>query len=66
MMQVLIMIIRILISVGLGVYAYIYALRYNLHMFQLNGYKNGEHLGWLRRYRKRQWVLYVAVPFGVL
>ncbi len=66
MMQLMFMIMRILISAGLGVIAYIYALRYNLHMFQLNGYKNGEHVVWLRRYRKRQWVLYAAVPLGVL
>ena len=43
------MIIRVLIAVVLAVPAYFYTMRYNIHMFQQNGYKNKEHLHWLKR-----------------
>ncbi len=66
MADIIIMLIRILISVSLGVWAYKYTLKYNLHMFQLNGYKNAEHMVWLKRYRKRQWVLYAGLMLGIL
>ena len=32
-------------------------LRYNLHMFQLNGYKNKEHISWLKKKYKTQTIL---------
>lgn len=60
------MLIRISISIVLGVWAYVYALKYNLHMFQLNGYKNAEHMVWLKKYRKRQWVLCAGLVLGIL
>ena len=34
--------------------------RYNLHMLQLNGYKNREHIVWLRKNAKKQIILAVA------
>ena len=37
--------------------AFLYVLRYNLHMFQLNGYKNGEHIHWLKKNVSRQYLL---------
>ena len=43
------MIIRVLIAVVLAVPAYFYTMRYNIHMFQQNGYKNKEHLHWLKK-----------------
>lgn len=44
---------RIVISV-LALIAYWFVLRYNLHMFQLNGYKNDEHMHWLKiKWRKQ-------------
>ena len=66
MTAIVIMAVRIAVSLALTIYAYTYALKYNLHMFQLNGYKNSEHLVWIRRYAKRQWVLYAGILFGIL
>ncbi len=37
-------------------------LRYNLHMFQLNGYKNKEHITWLGKNKGKQGLL---VPVGI-
>ena len=44
------------IALGLFVAAYWGVMRYNLHMFQLNGYKNGEHINWLKK-NIRQFIL---------
>lgn len=49
----------------LGVVAYWMVLRYNLHMFQLNGYKNGEHIAWLKKNWRRQAILLVSGVFGI-
>ena len=54
------MMIRALISLVLGVPAMWLALRYNMHMFQLNGYINAEQNEWLRRNRRLQWILIFA------
>ena len=43
--------------------AFLLSARYNLHMFQLNGYKNGEHLKRLKKSIYKQWILFVS---GVL
>ena len=40
----------------------VFSLTYNLHMFQLNGYKNMEHRRWLTVNIKKQGVL---VPLGI-
>ncbi|MCR5596267.1 MAG: UDP-N-acetylmuramoyl-tripeptide--D-alanyl-D-alanine ligase [Lachnospiraceae bacterium] len=60
------LIIRTVITLILSVIAYIYCIRYNLHMFQLNGYKNREHMSWLHKYMKRQWVLYAGILLSVI
>lgn len=46
--------------------AFLYALRYNLHMFQLNGYKNGEHIHWLKKNVSRQYLLILIGISGIL
>lgn len=44
----------------------ILAARYNLHMLQLNGYKNGEHLRRTLKTWNRQWLLFLGLVPGVL
>lgn len=34
-----------------------FVMRYNLHMIQLNGYKNKEHIGWLKKNSRKQRLL---------
>ena len=46
--------------------AWFLTMRYNLHMLQLNGYKNVEHLKRTLRTWNRQWLLMVGVIPGVL
>ncbi len=58
--------IRALISLVLGVPAMWLALRYNMHMFQLNGYINAEQNEWLRRNRRLQWILRFAACLGII
>ncbi len=41
-------------------------LRYNLHMFQLNGYKNKEHFPWLKKNAGKQRLLWVLFLVSVL
>ena len=60
------MLVSILGSVVLGSVAYFYAMRYNLHMFQLNGYKNKEHGTWLKKNLRQQWILLASIALGVL
>lgn len=45
---------------------FLYVLRYNLHMFQLNGYKNGEHIHWLKKNVSRQYLLILIGISGIL
>ena len=60
------MIIRTIIAAILAIPAYCYALRYNMHMFQLNGYKNDEHSKWLRKNLRQQWLLVFTGVLGIL
>ena len=60
------MIIRVLIAVVLAVPAYFYTMRYNMHMFQQNGYKNKEHLHWLKKKFRLQWILYFGLALGIV
>lgn len=46
--------------------AFLYVLRYNLHMFQLNGYKNGEHIHWIKKNISRQYLLILIGISGIL
>jgi UDP-N-acetylmuramoyl-tripeptide--D-alanyl-D-alanine ligase len=41
-------------------------MRYNLHMFQLNGYKNGEHVHWLKKNLRQQWLLIFGLVLGII
>ena len=60
------MIIRVLIAVVLAVPAYFYTIRYNIHMFQQNGYKNKEHIHWLKKKFRLQWILYFGLALGIV
>lgn len=60
------MLIRIIIAVFLAVPAYFLVMRYNLHMFQLNGYKNGEFVHWLKKNIRQQWLVLWAGAVGIL
>ncbi len=63
------MIIRtaiLVITAILSVYAFFLSMRHNLHMFQLNGYKNDEHLSWLKKNIRQQWLLLFGLFTGVL
>lgn len=41
-------------------------LRYNLHMFQLNGYKNKEHFNWLLKNISNPLILLVIIVPGII
>ncbi|MBP5282172.1 MAG: UDP-N-acetylmuramoyl-tripeptide--D-alanyl-D-alanine ligase, partial [Lachnospiraceae bacterium] len=60
------MIIRTIIAAVLAIPAYAYAMRYNMHMFQLNGYKNDEHPKWLKKNLRQQWLLVFTGILGIL
>lgn len=60
------MAIRIFISIILFIPAFILAMRYNLHMLQLNGYKNDEHFRWIQKNIRKQWLLLLLLPVGIL
>ena len=58
------MIITTLITLILASFAFWLALRYNMHMFQLNSYKTGEQTEWIRKNIHMQWILVFAMGFG--
>lgn len=58
--------IRTLIAAVLSIPAFFLTMRYHLHMFQLNGYKNGEHIHWLKKNLRQQWLLVFGILAGVL
>ena len=60
------MIIRTVIAVILSAYARCLTLRHNMHMFQLNGYKNDEHLNWIKKNIRQQWLLCFGLVLGIL
>ena len=37
-----------------------------MHMFQQNGYKNKEHLHWLKKKFRLQWILYFGLALGIV
>lgn len=53
------------IASALFIPAFILSLRYNLHMFQLNGYKNNEQISWIRKNAGKQWILYVGAVYSL-
>ena len=60
------MIIRTVITAILAIPAFWLAMRYNMHMFQLNGYIDSEQDAWLKKNRRLQWILYFTVGLGAL
>lgn len=59
------MLIRTAIMAALSIPAFILTMRYNMHMFQLNGYKNVEHIKWLKKNMRRQWLLIFGLILGI-
>lgn len=51
------------INIFMFILTYIFVLRYNLHMIQLNGYKNVEHFLWIKKNIKKQLILCL---FGIV
>ena len=60
------MIIRTIIAAILSLYALFLTMRLNMHMFQLNGYKNDEHFNWIKKNIRRQWLLGFGLVLGIL
>ena len=60
------MLIRTIITIILYIPAFFLAMRYNMHMFQLNGYKNGEHLNRLKKNLRQQWRLIFNFCLGLV
>jgi UDP-N-acetylmuramoyl-tripeptide--D-alanyl-D-alanine ligase len=60
------MLISTLLVAALAVPAFYLAMRYNMHMLQLNGYVNTTHLRWLRGTFTHQWLLMVGFVLGLV
>ena len=60
------MVIRTIITGILAIYAYFLTARHNMHMLQLNGYKNNEQISWLKQNLKRQWLLLFGFVIGII
>ena len=60
------MIIRTIIAALLSAYALYLTMRHNMHMFQLNGYKNDEHIHWIRKNLRQQWLLGFGLVLGII
>lgn len=60
------MIVRTIIAAALAAYALFLTMRHNMHMFQLNGYKNDEHINWIKKNLRQQWLLGFGLVLGVL
>lgn len=43
-----------------------FVMRYNMHMFQLNGYKNTEHFSWMKKNMRKQGLLLADLLAGLL
>ena len=56
-MEIIEKVIRLVVIALLWIPAFILAMRYNLHMFQLNGYKNNEQWRWIGKNIRKQWIL---------
>lgn len=60
------MTIRTIIAAVLAAYALFLTMRHNMHMFQLNGYKNDEHIRWIGKNLRQQWLLGFGLVLGIL
>ncbi len=58
--------IRNIIAVVMSAYAFWLTMTHNLHMFQLNGYKNDEQTWWIKKNLRQQWLLYFGIVLGAL
>lgn len=56
---------EVIISVILAIPVFYLVMRYNLHMFQLNGYKNNEQRAWIRKNMRKQLLLIFSGLAGV-
>lgn len=50
----------------LSITATYFTMHYNMHMFQLNGYKNQEHAVWLKKNKRKQNLLFAGFLAGIL
>lgn len=57
--------IMLTIEIVLTICAAFYVMRYNLHMFQLNGYKNQEHVSWMKKNFRKQGLLFAGFLAGL-
>ena len=57
--------IRFCITILLSLPALWLAVRYNMHMLQLNGYKNKEQRAWLKKNLRKQWILFLSLFLGI-
>lgn len=60
------MFVRTIIAVLMSVYALFLTMRHNMHMFQLNGYKNDEHIHWIIKNIRQQWLLGFGLIVGII
>lgn len=58
--------VRTIIAFILSIYACFLTLRHNMHMFQLNGYKNDEQVNWIKKNIRQQWLLGFGMLLGIL
>lgn len=58
--------IALIISVPVSAVTFALVMRYNLHMFQLNGYKNNEFRSWIKKNYRKQLLLVLSGILGVL
>lgn len=59
------MLIRTIVAAVLSCYALYLTMRHNMHMFQLNGYKNDEHINWIKKNLRQQWLLGFGMILGI-
>ena len=59
-------IIQTIICAVLFLYALRLVLLHNMHMFQLNGYKNDEHIRWIRKNFRQQWLIVFGLILGTI
>lgn len=60
------MTVFMLVLCALFIIAFPLVMRFNMHMFQLNGYKNNEQRAWLKKNASKQWILYVGIIIGAI
>jgi len=60
------MMVRTLITAALAIPAFWLTMRYNMHMFQLNVYMNGEQRAWIKKNFHLQWILVFAMGLGIV